>query len=80
MPVQLLLHLRDEWIDHDYHDFEDPLYSSFVRHTWRVAVEKVLSRSQGLELGYQYKRETHTLHPVNDQTEKSLFFSWLSHF
>ncbi|RCK78674.1 MAG: hypothetical protein OZSIB_1201 [Candidatus Ozemobacter sibiricus] len=74
------LHLRDEWIDHDYHDFEDPLYSSYVRHTWRVAVEKVLSRSQGLELGYQYKRETHTLHPVNDQTEKSLFFSWLSHF
>ncbi|NLI75909.1 MAG: hypothetical protein GX442_05630 [Candidatus Riflebacteria bacterium] len=75
-----LLHLKDEWTDHDYQDFEDVIYSSYVRHTWRVALEKQLSPQQGLELGYQSKRETHTTQYSNDVIEKSLFFSWLSHF
>lgn len=75
-----LLHLKDEWIDMSYEEFEDLLYSSYVRHTWRVGVEKRLSTSQGLELGFQCKRERHGEFTANNITEKSLIFSWLSHF
>lgn len=74
------LHLKDEWTDFDYQDFEDLIYSSYTRNTWRIALEKVLSTSQGLEIGYQSKREWHEIFTSNNVVEKSLFFSWLSHF
>jgi len=75
-----LLHLKDEWDDYDYKEFQDLIYSSYTRNTWRVALEKVLSASQGLEIGYQSKREWHKTFVSNDEIEKSLFFNWLSHF
>lgn len=75
-----LLHLKDEWIDTKYDDFEDLVLSSNTRHTWRVGVEKQLSSSQSLELGYQSKRERHTEFFANNIVEKSLIFSWLSKF
>ncbi|HNW35170.1 MAG TPA: hypothetical protein PKM25_09585, partial [Candidatus Ozemobacteraceae bacterium] len=75
-----LLHLKDEWLDNKFKEFEDLLYSSYTRHTWRVGVEKQLSTSQGLELGYQSVRERHSEFTANNIIEKSLVFSWLSHF
>jgi|GEM_PF-1753823 len=75
-----IFHFKDEWLDTDYKTYEDLLYSSFVGNTWRVALEKVLSKNQGLEIGYQNRREYHRIFAANAVTEKSLFFSWLSHF
>lgn len=75
-----LLHLKDEWIDTKFDQFEDLVLSSNTRHTWRVGVEKQLSTSQSLELGYQSRRERHTTYTANNIVEKSLIFSWLSNF
>lgn len=77
---KLVFHLKDEWVDTTYDVYEDLYFSSSVRNTWRVALERILSKQQGLEIGYQDKRETHRLFNANDITEKSLFLSWLSHF
>lgn len=77
---KLLFHLKDEWVDTKYDTYENLYFSSSVRNTWRVALERILSKQQGLEIGYQDKRETHRVYNANDITEKSLFLSWLSHF
>ncbi|MBF0503016.1 MAG: hypothetical protein HQM09_22975 [Candidatus Riflebacteria bacterium] len=75
-----MLHLKDEWIDTKYPKFADLYSSPSVRNSWRIALERLLSRQQGLEIGYQDTHETHSLFSANDIVEKSLFFNWLSHF
>lgn len=80
MTRSFIFHLKDEWTDKDYREFADEFYSSYVRNVWRASVEKLLSDSQSLELGYQSTRERHRVFWANNIVEKSLFFSWNSHF
>ncbi|MBF0545187.1 MAG: hypothetical protein HQM08_12185 [Candidatus Riflebacteria bacterium] len=71
-----LFHLKDEWVNNDYTEFENMLYSSFVKNTWKASLEKNLDRYNSLELGYQDKDEKHKNFSVNNVLEKTLFFSW----
>ncbi|MFZ2955800.1 MAG: hypothetical protein WA705_02745 [Candidatus Ozemobacteraceae bacterium] len=80
MTPRFLLHFKDEWNNTKYLDYEEINYSSHVQNTWRIAFERLLSNQQGLEIGYQDTRSTHTKYVANDIVEKSLFFNWLSHF
>lgn len=77
---KFLFHFKDEWVNYDQQNDEDLLYSSYVRNTWRVALEKILSRAYSLELGYQNKRERHQIYTANNVTEKTLFFTLLSSY
>ncbi|HNV72005.1 MAG TPA: hypothetical protein PKO06_20030, partial [Candidatus Ozemobacteraceae bacterium] len=77
---RFLFHFKDEWVDNDQKNNEDLLYSSYVRNTWRVALEKILSQVYSLEVGYQNKRERHEVFTANNITEKTLFFSLLSKY
>lgn len=76
----IIFRFKDDWINTDYGANENSLYSSHTRSTWRVAVEKKLSESQLLELGYQENSEKHDNFMQNNVDEKSLAFSWLMHY
>jgi hypothetical protein len=73
-----LFHIRNEYVDYDYHEYQDLFFSTFQRNTWKVSFEKLLSEQHTLELGYQDKRERHDTYASNDISEKTLFFSWFS--
>lgn len=76
-----ILNFKNEWVDARYNEQDETLlYSSFVRTTWQVGVEKLLSESQSVEVGYQYSNEKHKIFSDNNQTEKNLFFNWYSNF
>ena len=72
--------MKDDWVNKHYGTDENELYSSHSRSTWRVGVEKVLSGSQSLEVGYQENTERHDTFTNNNVDEKSLSFSWLMDF
>lgn len=72
--------LKSEFVNREYIDFEDELYSSHNRNNWRVGVEKALSKSNSLELAFQLGSENHDIFSQNDLEEKSLHFSWISHY
>lgn len=80
LTKNFIAHLKDEWIDYRYLDFEDLFYSSYVRNSWKLSFEKILTKTQALELGYQNKRETHDVYTSNNITEKTLFFAWNSNY
>lgn len=72
--------LRSEYIDKDYIEFEDYLWSSYQRNIWRAAVEKILSANHSLEVAYQENSERHKNFQTNNIEEKSLNLSWLMSF
>lgn len=72
--------LRSEYIDKDYLNFEDIIWSSYQRNIWRAAIEKELSRHHALEIAYQENSERHKNFSSNNIEEKSLNFSWLMNF
>lgn len=72
--------MKSEFINLDYAEFEDYLFSSYNRNTWRIGVEKSLSQSNSLELAFQQNAEKHENFTQNNLEEKSLNLSWLSHF
>lgn len=72
--------MKSEFIDREYLDFEDELYSSHSRNNWRVGVEKALSQANSLELAFQLGSEKHETFTSNNIEEKSLHFSWISHY
>ena len=76
----LLFRLKEEWVDKDMENNENSLYSSYVRNTWRIAIEKILSENHSLELGFLNNSEKHDNFKENDIEEKSLNFSWLVRF
>lgn len=76
----LVFRLKDDWVNKDYGTDENELYSSHSRSTWRVGVEKNLSDSQSLEVGYQEDTERHETFTNKNIDEKSLSFSWLMDF
>ncbi|MBF0407138.1 MAG: hypothetical protein HQM10_07285 [Candidatus Riflebacteria bacterium] len=71
-----IFHLKTEWNDWDFLDYENLFYSSRVEHLWKTSLEKRLDKYNSLELGYQDNKEIHSLYEVNDIIEKTLFFSW----
>lgn len=77
---ELKFRLRSEYIDKDYEEFEDYIWSSYSRNTWRAAVEKILSQNHSLEIAYQENSERHKVFQDNNLEEKSLNFSWLMRF
>ncbi|GAB4277447.1 MAG: hypothetical protein Kow0029_20120 [Candidatus Rifleibacteriota bacterium] len=76
----LKFRLRSEYVDKDYAKFEDLLWSSFKRNTWRAGVERILSKNHSLEIAYQENSERHKRFKENNLEEKSLNFSWLLRF
>ncbi len=76
----LVFRMKDEYLDKDYDQNENYLYSSYIRTTWRIAVEKVFSQNHSLELGYQENNEKHKVFMQNNLEEKSLQFSYLARF
>ena len=72
--------MKSEFFDREFIDFEDELYSSHSRNNWRVGVEKSLSQSNSLELAFQLGSEKHDTFRQNNLEEKSLHFSWISHY
>ncbi len=76
----LRFRMKSEFVDRDYLDFEDYLYSTHRRNSWRVAVEKSFTSSTSLELAYQENNENYDLHTQNNLEEKSVGLSWISHF
>jgi hypothetical protein len=77
---QLRFILRGEFIDKDYIEFEDTLWSSYQRNSFRAAVEKIFSQRYSLEIAYQENTEKHKNFVHNNIEEKSLSLSWLTHF
>ena len=77
---QLKFFLRSEYIDKDYLEYEDLLWSSYQRNVWRAALEKELSRNHALEIAYQENSIRHKNFDENNIEEKSLNFSWLMSF
>ncbi len=77
---QLKFQLRSEYIDKDYLNFADDIWSSYRRNIWRGAVEKILSRNHSLEIAYQENSERHEDFNINNVEEKSLNLSWLMNF
>ncbi|MEW6709941.1 MAG: hypothetical protein AB1403_08990 [Candidatus Riflebacteria bacterium] len=80
LTEQVKFRLRSEYIDKDYLEFEDLLWSSYQRNVWRAGVEKLLSRNHSLEIAYQENSERHKNFNTNNIEEKSLNFSWLMSF
>lgn len=76
----LRFRMKSEFVDRDYLEFEDYLYSTHSRNAWRVGVEKSFSTSNSLELAYQENNERNELHTQNNVAEKSVGLSWISHF
>lgn len=76
----LRFRMKSEFIDRDYLSFEDYLYSTHRRNSWRVGVEKSFTSSGSLELAYQENNERYDLHTQNNLEEKSIGLSWISHF
>ncbi|EKD84338.1 MAG: hypothetical protein ACD_39C00098G0003 [uncultured bacterium] len=72
--------MKSEFINREFINFEDELYSSHNRNNWRVGVEKSLSQSNSLELAFQLGSEKHETFRQNNLEEKSLHFSWISHY
>jgi len=72
--------MKSEFINLDYAEYEDYLYSSHNRNTWRIGVEKSLSPSNSLEIAFQQNAEKHENFSQNNLEEKSLNLSWLSHY
>lgn len=71
---------KSEFVSRDYLEFEDYLYSTHSRNSWRVGLEKSLSSSNSLELAYQENNERNDLHYQNNVAEKTIGLSWLSNF
>lgn len=76
----LRFRMKSEFVDRDYLEFENYLYSTHSRNGWRVGVEKSFSSSNSLELAYQENNEKNDLHTQNNLEEKSIGLSWISHF
>jgi hypothetical protein len=72
--------MKSEFVNCEYEEFEDYLFSSHNRNTFRIGVEKAFSRSNSLELAFQQNSEKHERFYQNNLEEKSLNLSWLSHF
>ncbi|MDD3147514.1 MAG: hypothetical protein PHD82_09440 [Candidatus Riflebacteria bacterium] len=76
----LRFRMKSEFVDRDYLEFEDYLYSTHSRNAWRIGIEKSFSRSNSLELAYQENNERNDLHTQNNIAEKSVGLSWISHY
>ena len=72
--------MKSEFINREYPDFEDELYSSHSRNNWRMGVEKAFSQANSLELAFQLGSEKHDTFTSNNIEEKSLHLSWISHY
>lgn len=72
--------LKSEFVRAEFLNNEDYLFSSHNRNTWRIALEKALSRSNSMEIAFQQNSEKHKNHFQNNLEEKSLHLSWLSNF
>ncbi|NCB38581.1 MAG: hypothetical protein EOM80_07415 [Erysipelotrichia bacterium] len=76
----LKFRMKSEFVDSEYPEFEDFLYSTHSRNSWWVGVEKAFSRSNSLELAYQENNERHDVNLQNNIAEKTIGLSWLSRF
>ena len=72
--------MKSEFVNRDYIEFEDYLYSTHSRNAWRIGIEKSFSRGSSLELAYQEDNERHELHTQNNVEEKTVGLSWISHY
>lgn len=76
----LRFRMKSEFVDRDYLEFADYLYSTHTRNSWRIGVEKSFSSSNSLELAYQENNENHELNTQNNIEEKTIGLSWVSNF
>lgn len=72
--------MKSEFINRDYLEFEDYLYSTYTRNAWRIGIEKAFSSSNSVELAYQEDNERNELHTQNNVEEKTVGLSWISHY
>ncbi len=76
----LRFRLKSEFLKREFLDFDNDLFSDHNRNSYRMAIEKSLSRYNSLEIAFQQNSEKHQDFFHNNLEEKSLHLSWISHY